>query len=151
MKAGQPFTGRHMAAIMIGFFAVVIAVNLYMAREATSTFGGVVVENSYVASQNFNRWLRQADVESRLGWSARLTRGGDGRIAVEMRGLPAGEATVSAIARHPLGRLPEQELAFARASDGRYVATAALPPGRWHLRLQVESGGQVWRREEDLP
>jgi nitrogen fixation protein FixH len=43
-----------MAMILVAFFAVVIAVNLLMARLAISTFGGVVVENSYVASQHFN-------------------------------------------------------------------------------------------------
>jgi nitrogen fixation protein FixH len=41
-----PFTGRHMTAILVGFFGVVIAVNLLMARFATSTFGGIVVENT---------------------------------------------------------------------------------------------------------
>jgi nitrogen fixation protein FixH len=56
-----------MAAIMVAFFAVVIAVNVYMARLASSTFTGVVVENSYVASQHFNRWLDEARAEERLG------------------------------------------------------------------------------------
>ena len=53
----RAFTGRHMAAIMVAFFGVVIVVNLLNARLASSTFGGEVVENSYVASQDFNRWL----------------------------------------------------------------------------------------------
>ena len=42
------FTGWHMAAILLGFFGLVVAVNLYMAHTAISTFGGTVVENSYV-------------------------------------------------------------------------------------------------------
>jgi hypothetical protein len=67
--APRPFTGRHMAMIMIAFFGVVIAVNVLMARFAVSTFGGVVVENSYVASQHFNRWLDEARVEGR--WAGR--------------------------------------------------------------------------------
>jgi nitrogen fixation protein FixH len=54
----RTFTGWHMALILIGFFAVVVGVNLLMARFASSTFGGVVVENSYVASQQFNGWLK---------------------------------------------------------------------------------------------
>ena len=29
-------------------------------RYAMSTFGGIVVENSYVASQEFNGWLEEA-------------------------------------------------------------------------------------------
>ena len=31
------FTGWHMAAILVGFFALVVAVNVTMARFATST------------------------------------------------------------------------------------------------------------------
>jgi nitrogen fixation protein FixH len=56
-QTASGFTGRHMAITIVGFFLVVIVVNLAMARMATSTFGGVVVENSYVASQHYNRWL----------------------------------------------------------------------------------------------
>ncbi len=40
------FTGKHMAATMVGGFGIVIAVNFYMASLATSGFGGVVVENA---------------------------------------------------------------------------------------------------------
>ena len=40
----KEFTGRHMTAILVGFFGVVIAVNLTMASYATGTFGGVVVD-----------------------------------------------------------------------------------------------------------
>ena len=36
----RPFTGRHMAMILIAGFGVVIAVNVAMARMAISTFGG---------------------------------------------------------------------------------------------------------------
>ena len=54
---GRTFTGWHMATILVSFFAIVVGVNLLMARFATSTFGGVVVENSYVASQQFNQPL----------------------------------------------------------------------------------------------
>ena len=53
-------TGRTMTAILCAFFGVVIAVNILMATIATRTFGGVVVENSYVASQEYNGWLAQS-------------------------------------------------------------------------------------------
>mgnify|MGYP001281167617 CR=1 FL=1 len=43
-RAKGPFTGRHMATILIAFFGVVITVNIVMARFALSTFGGTVVE-----------------------------------------------------------------------------------------------------------
>ncbi len=66
------FTGRHMAAIMFAFFGVVIAVNVTMATFATRTFGGTVVDNSYVASQKYNGWLAEARRQERLGWTALL-------------------------------------------------------------------------------
>ena len=56
-KRPGEFTGRHMAMILVTFFGIVIAVNITMARYASSTFGGLVVDNIYVASLNFNGWL----------------------------------------------------------------------------------------------
>lgn len=147
----RPFTGRHMALILIGFFAVVIVVNLFMARLAGSTFGGVVVENSYVASQNFNRWLDQAASQRALGWTAKTRRLPDGRVSVSLDGLAEGAVpTVSGVARHPLGSLPDAPLAFVARGNGGFVSTAVLPAGRWRLRLSVVQAGRVWRSEGDL-
>ena len=47
----KKFTGKHMATILVLGFGVVVAVNFTMASLATNGFSGVVVENSYVASQ----------------------------------------------------------------------------------------------------
>lgn len=148
--ARSPFTGRRMAAILVGFFAVVIAVNLVMARLASSTFGGVVVDNSYVASQNFNKWLGAAAAQDRLGWAASALRLPDGRIAVRMTGLPAAPAALIAQARHPLGRMADRTLAFAQVAPGRFVSDAALPAGRWRLRIEVTAAGSDWRGEIDV-
>ena len=45
------FTGFHMLACMIVFFGVIVAVNLTMATLASQSWTGLVVKNSYVASQ----------------------------------------------------------------------------------------------------
>jgi len=146
---GGRFTGRHMALAMAGFFGVVFTVNLLMARLAHATFGGVVVENSYVASQQFNRWLGEAKAEDALGWDARLEWRADRHLAVTLAGVPEG-ARVQAMARHPLGRLPDRVLRFASAGDNHYISSDALPAGRWQLRLDVQSGGKSWRQEREL-
>lgn len=149
-----PFTGRHMAMIIVAFFAVVIAVNLLMARYATSTFGGVVVENSYVASQHFNTWLEEAEREKALGWAAETQRQADGRLAIVLTGAPAEGVALIADARHPLGRLPDQQLRFQRQADGRFVSEQALPAGRWRLRIEAnaetDAGAQRWRTEQEV-
>ncbi|MBS1240437.1 MAG: fixH [Proteobacteria bacterium] len=146
----RPFTGRHMAAILIAFFGVVIAVNFTMASYASSTFGGIVVENSYVASQEFNRWLDEAAAEKALGWQADVARAAGGKVAVDLTGAPAG-TVLSASARHPLGRLPDRELHFAPLGEHRFISREALPAGRWTIRLEASAGKHVWRAEEALP
>ena len=142
-------TGRKMTAIFVAFFGVVMVVNFTMAHFATSTFGGVVVENSYVASQHYNTWLDEAAVQQKLGWSATLSRLPDRRVVVRFAGAPDG-LTVSAVARHPLGRAPDQALAFTRAADGAYISTKAAAPGRWMLRLLAKQGANTWREEQEL-
>ncbi|MDE2595421.1 MAG: FixH family protein [Sphingomonadales bacterium] len=148
-RAPTAFTGWHMTAILVAFFGVVIAVNFYLAREAISTFGGEVVENSYVASQHYNHWLDEAAKEKALGWTAVARRAKDGSVHVTLTGVPAG-ATLSALARHPLGRVPDRAMAFAEAPDGSYVSRAPLPEGRWRVRLEIAANGSRWRSEEDL-
>ena len=143
------FTSRHMLAVMIGGFGIVIAVNFWMAWLAVSTFSGVVVENSYVASQKFNHWLDESRVEHRLGWSAKLARDGAGRLTIDVRGAPL-DALVAVDATHPLGQLPDLRIVVNPAGKGRYVSAAPLPAGRWRIRLMVSGGGKVWRSEDEL-
>ncbi|MES2493140.1 MAG: FixH family protein [Pseudomonadota bacterium] len=145
----KPFTGRHMLAIMIAFFGVVIAVNFAMATLASATFSGVVVRNSYVASQQFNQWLDHAKAAEALGWQAAAVREADGRVAVSLKGVPAG-AQVRADAWHPLGQRADRALSFVRAADGRFISAAPLPAGRWTIRIEVSAGGRSWRTEEPI-
>ncbi len=152
IEQSRPFTGRHIAVILATFFGVVIAVNLLMARFAIGTFGGTVVDNSYVASQNFNSWLAQARSEAALGWRVVVSRDAEGRVmvvATGAQGQPLSDAIVTAVARHPLGRRPEQAMAFAQAGTG-FRSTAPLGAGRWQLLVIVRHGGQAMRVVADL-
>ncbi|MGX7953508.1 FixH family protein [Tsuneonella sp. HG249] len=142
------FTGWHMTAIMVAFFAVVIAVNLTMARFAITTFGGVTVENSYVASQKFNRWLDEAAAEKALGWSAEARRGSDGRVVLVLDGPPTS-AVITGEARHPLGRLPSRRLTFVAGKSG-LRSVESLPADRWTVRVSAIGEGYRWRSEIPL-
>lgn len=53
-KGKWRFTGYHMIACVVSFFAVIIFANVTMAWFASSSWTGLVVKNSYVASQQFN-------------------------------------------------------------------------------------------------
>jgi nitrogen fixation protein FixH len=143
------FTGWHMLAMMVAFFGVVIGVNVTMARIAIGSFGGVVVENSYVASQEFNGWLASARGQEGLGWEVASTLGADRRLSVSVSGAPDPLA-VSGTLRHPLGRLPDTAIAFTRTGPGEYVSTVPVAEQRWILRLELASGRDRWRSEGEL-
>ena len=88
-----------------------------MATLATRTFGGTVVDNSYVASQRYNHWLEQARVQEALGWSVGLDLDPARFVAATIAAgeWPLDGAAVHAVATHPLGREPERTLRFAAA------------------------------------
>jgi len=145
----RKFTGIHMFAILVAFFGTVMAVNFTMASLATSTFGGVTVKNSYVASQKFNSWLDQAAEQDALGWEVATSWRDDGHLVVSATG-PGTRAHLSAHARHPLGREADREIAFERSDSGAFVSTRPLPSDRWIVRLHLTDGSDDWRREDRL-
>lgn len=145
------FTGRHMAALLVGFFAIVIAVNIMMAIVARRSFGGTVVDNSYVASQHFNRWLDAADRQRAAGIVLRAGRR-DGHVVITLDrgGQPVDGGTLAVVARHPLGVLPERTLRFAPLGGGRYRSIEPLPRGRWRLHVDLRTPAGVARFIEEL-
>ncbi len=152
MTGKKGFTGRTMLVTMVAFFGVVVAVNFTMATLAARTFGGTVVDNSYVAGQRFNGWLAQARAQERLGWTTRL--GIDDRrhvtVALSHRGMPLAGAEIEAVARHPVGRAPDVTLRFQPRGGGAYSSLTTLPAGRWLVHVEVRRAGQSARLIEPL-
>lgn len=146
------FTGWHMTGILVAFFGVVIAVNVVMARFAVSTFGGEVVENSYVASQHYNDWLAAARAQDEAGWRAvPSVDGGRLSVALTQAGADVANATLVVTARHPLGRAPDREIVLHRdAGRGLYVADQPLPPGRWLVEIIGRRGAERLRFEDEV-
>lgn len=146
------FTGWHMTAIIVGFFGVVIAVNILMATLAVRTFGGTVVDNSYVASQGYNSWLAQAQKQEELGWRADISRIASGHVHVAVH-LPQGgsaDISVTGTAIRPLGDTPEVTLHFRRDGGG-FLSARPLPDGRWLIRVTIaNSQGETARFTQEI-
>ncbi|WP_066590485.1 FixH family protein [Sphingomonas pruni] len=138
------FTGWHMLAIMIGFFGVVIGVNAVMATDAIRTFGGLVVENSYVATTHYNRWLAEGRQQEREGWQATPTADGTGAVSLRLSraGQAIDGASVSIVANHPVGLVAQRSLRLRPVGGGVYRSDGRLPRGRWLVRIEVSAGAQ---------
>ncbi|MFN4113983.1 MAG: FixH family protein [Sphingomonadaceae bacterium] len=145
----REFTGKHFALIMVIGFGIVMAVNFTMAGYATSGFSGVVVENSYVASQKYNGWLEQAREQGKLGWNGPVSRTADGALLLDAPAIPAG-AEVRAELRRPIGVREELAVVLEADGSGRFVSTEPVAPGRWTVRMIVTANGQAVRFETEV-
>ncbi len=154
-KTGEvkKFTGYHATIMIVSFFAVVIIVNLVMARFALSTFSGTVVDNSYVASQKYNQWLEQARTQQAHGWTvspAVRTADKASIIIIGADGAPLQGATMEAIAEHPIGQSEPFEINFIQAGTGEYQSVQTLPEGRWKLKIIITRDDKVMRVIRDI-
>lgn len=145
----RTFTGKHFTAIMVVGFGIVMAVNFTMAHYATSGFSGVVVENSYVASQKFNTWIDEAREQEKLGWHGALSRDDQAKLVLDAPGIPAG-AQVQAELRRPIGRHETTNVTLLADGAGRFVSPEALSPGRWIARIVVTAADQTVRFESEV-
>lgn len=130
---GAEFTGRHMWFLALGFFGVIIAVNIGMAIVASTSWTGLVVSNSYVASQEFEAKRLAHEAQAAAGWHATLSYSpGIARLAiVDGTGQPVdlGEAMLQV--NRPVGGHDDQRIALERAPDGGYSARIDLGTGVW--------------------
>ncbi|MCA3256401.1 MAG: FixH family protein [Alphaproteobacteria bacterium] len=143
--AARPITGRKVLFGMVGFFGVVVAVNLTMATLAVGSFTGVVVDNGYVASQQFNRWIARGEAEAAIGWTAAAgAPGGVPEVVVtDALGHPLAGASVTLHLHHPLRADDARRVTLAEAAPGRYAAAAALPRGQWEATIAIAKDGRA--------
>ncbi|MBN9310665.1 FixH family protein [Devosia sp.] len=139
-KAGSgEFTGRHMWMLAIGFFGVVITVNITMAVISATSWTGLVVDNSYVASQEFEekRLAHQAQLDA--GWISSLSYAGGQALLSVADGNGAAIDLGQPVLRinRPVGGHDDQQVTLVRQPDGTYVGPVALSPGVWEALVSV--------------
>ena len=130
------FTGRHMLIIMIAFFGVIIAVNMVMAFAASRAWTGLVVKNSYVASQNFNADMANARRQASLGWMAGLDIA-DGTALVsltrkETAAQPLQDLTVTLRLSRPTHEADDRVVSLSETAPGHYQASLKIADGLWN-------------------
>lgn len=143
------FTGWHMLAIMLAFFGTIITVNFTMAYFATSTWSGLVVKNTYVASQEFNG--KTAAIKEMLA------TGIAGDLSVDTKGMryrltlpnnvPVVADSVLAHFKRPVGEHQDFELVMTPAGDGLYLAETAVLPGSWIVEIKATKDGKMIMHE----
>ena len=127
------FTGWHMLMLAIAFFGVIIGVNVLLAVVSATSWTGMVVQDSYVAGQEFEteRIAHEAQIAS--GWTPdfRYTAGEAKLTITDGAGKPVDLGEVTVLINRPVGGHDDQTLVLKRLADGEYVAAVTLKAGPW--------------------
>ncbi len=147
----RQLNGWHVLAIAIAFFGVIIAVNLVLAVQAVSTFPGLEVKNSYVASQTFDA---EREAQEALGWSVAPAYDADRdelRLTfTDASGFAAPVANLSVLVGRPTEAKQDVTPVFTEVS-GSFVAPVVLARGKWMMHVEARApDGTQFRQRLDL-
>lgn len=139
------FTGRHMLAIMIAFFGVVIGVNVTLAYFSQSSWSGLVVDDTYRASQRFNKIASEARAIAATGIRGDLTLSGHDvryQLSHPQKG-PIEADEVSMVFKRPVGEFQDFDLALTATGDGAFAGEHNLAKGQWIVDITSKFKGQI--------
>ncbi|MEM7267763.1 MAG: FixH family protein [Pseudomonadota bacterium] len=132
--------GIHVLGFFLLAFGTIIAVNLTLAFNAVSTFPGLEVKNSYVASQSFED---DRAAQLALNWRvSAMLEDGEVALTITRDGRPVLSKIEEAIFGRATSVAHDQNLSFI-FRDGAHRATVAAGPGNWNLRLKARAANGV--------
>lgn len=136
-------TGRHVLIMVLGFFAVTIAVNAVFITQAFRTFRGEDVPRSYMQGVAYNETLAAREAQAALGWTAMADARLDGVSldVADAEGDPVTGLALTGRLRHPADANRDIVLTLTETAPGRYTAAYEAPPGSWRLVVETEGEG----------
>lgn len=140
---GFIFTGWHMLGVMLLFFGTIITVNMIMAWNAVNSWSGLVVPNTYVASQQFNGKVAEAKAFAASGIEGNLVIEG-GHITyrvVDAKGEPVIADDIVATFKRPVDEREDFTLALDPKGPGLFVAERDIMPGQWIVDISTKRDG----------
>jgi nitrogen fixation protein FixH len=145
----RELTGRHVLAITVGAFAVIIGVNLTLAWQAVATFPGLEVRNSYVAGQG---WDGRRAAQEALGWTATPSYA-EGRLQLTVAdrdGFPVQLQDLEVLVGRATEAKDDRRPDFVWTGAG-YEAATELGRGKWMVKVQGRAGdGTPFEQRLDL-
>ena len=153
---GRELTGRAVLMWLVGFFAVVGAVNAVMIGAAISTFAGLEHDSPYQAGLAFDQEIAAARVQEALHWQvqAKVARSDAGETLVEISAHDAGGAPVPGLAAtatlvHPTDRRLDRDLTMTPNGPGHFSGATGTAAGQWDVVIELSREGARWFRSKN--
>lgn len=138
------FTGWHMFGVLGLFFGVTIMVNIALAVFASGSWTGLIVKNSYVASQSYNERLANDERQASLGWVGTFVY--DNATVtlqiVDAAGNPVAVDSVFVTLRRPATEQQDHQIQLNRVATGFFSIQHPLATGLWAADVRIDSPEQ---------
>ena len=145
----RELTGRAVLLWLVGFFAVIFAVNGWLVQAATSTFGGLETASSYQAGRLFENEVERAGRQEDLRWhvDGRLTRDSAGEAVLDVtvrdeKGAPVDGLTADATLEHPANARYDHAISLTEVGEGAFHGETRGQSGQWELVIDLYRGGE---------
>ncbi len=157
MSKQKELTGRHVLMMLLAFFGILIAVNIYFAVVAVQTFRGEDVKRSYRQGLEYNQTISAREVQSHLGWTVKanlVSETGDEKTIV-VQFTDADQTTldgldVEGVLRHPTDLGEDKAILFLPRGNGRYSVEVDGLIGQWKLRATATKGDDTFVFEHEI-
>jgi nitrogen fixation protein FixH len=141
-------TGRGVLFWLLGFFAVIMAMNAWYVMLSIKTFRGEDEQLPYLQGVAYNQTLAHRAEQKALGWQATVTLAplpaGKAKLAVVLRdamGRPLQGLALAGELRHPSDENRDRPLTLRPAGPGLYEAEISqVAPGAWDAVVRTRSG-----------
>ena len=153
----RPIAGRHVLALVVGFFFTVSAVNAAMVWLALKSFPGMVSGDPYREGLEYNRTIAGREAQRALGWRVEIAVSGLGLTRTieasfkDRDNAPLTSLAVTASLVRPVARGADHDVALREIAPGTYRAEAEFPvAGHWRLDLEARRAAAEWHMEREL-
>lgn len=163
MNTPMKIKGKHVLLMLLGFFGIVIAVNVTFVIVALDSWTGLTSHRSYQEGLTYNAAIRDAEAQRARGWQVEVAFERDqtppGIISMSVSARLADRAgkalvpsSITLAFRHPINESYDQLVTLSEMADGLYVGQATLPVvGNWDTRLTAHmANGTPFRQDGTL-
>lgn len=150
---GFRITGWHFLAMIVGFFAVVIGVDVSFAVVAYRTHPGEVSVTPYEDGLIYNKKIAQMRAQEALGWRAGAgPEAGKVVVVIEDRaGKPVSGLSLGGKLERPATEAGRIVPRFHETAPGRYEAAERGLSGAWDLTAEArDRAGHSFELERRL-
>lgn len=143
MTKTRALTGKHVLAMLIVFFGIIITVSIVFTTLAVKSFRGEDIKQSYRQGVDYNQTLETRAVQSDIGWQAEINVTGAANDRVLIVNVtdrfddPLNDVSVTGRLRHPADATLDRPLDFTRAGDGLSRADISGLFGQWTVQARA--------------